>query len=914
LSHQVSALFHSEWYETIERYQPGDELLRIVRALLPPTWRLTRRASWFSVIPPACPLPKQGWKIHVSATPDNCEEILRQTAIFCITQEVAFKFSLDTFCVRLSTSTLWPREACGKFLTIYPLHEHHFCDLIEALYPILRHFSGPYILSDKRYKDAEVLSYRYGGITGISQLSVSGEQKQVLLSPQGELIPDQRTPYWDPPEWASDPFDLAPGDTTDTEEDNCTLKAGRYCIQEALEFSVDGGVYLAVDTHSTQPVIIKEARRSVHFDTRGKSATDRLEAEYRLLQQLQETGITPVPIDLFWDWEHLFLVEEYIAGIELNQFVVQFLPLIRYSPEPQVILDYGEKLKKIWCHLAQAIAVLHERGIIYGDFSLRNIIVSDSEQGTIRLIDLEAAWEEGSGSSARIATPGFSSPAQAKLTGKRQDMYAFGSILLGTLFPINALLTLEPAAAKTFLSAASRDLGLPPELPQLIEDCMSESEVVQPTPRQAIEVIQQARQHLPEVPPPLPPVEREELLEVIGQTLSYIHASADYSRVDRLFPSDPAIFSTNPLSIAYGAAGVTYALALIEGEVPVRMRTWLLSRSFHQDHLPPGLYVGLAGIAWALWEMGLPEMAVQTLQQASNHQLLWDAADLFSGAAGYGLACLRFALATHDSVWLKRARHVGEWLLHTKQGEQDEGYCWPDQDGTVRLGYARGASGVGLYLLYLGMITQEARFLEAGSQAVAFDLDHLTVRDEQGHLTVPCAFADPSDHVVYPYWLSGSAGIASILLRFWRYTGETRYRHVLECLAPDTFSSYTVFPGLFQGLAGLGNFLLDAYQFTGEEHYLQRAHQTAQGVLRFKLRRPQGVAFPGEQLLRISTDFGTGGAGIALFLHRLAGARQGQSNFNFTLDHVLPEHLRCTSLQESGEHSPKDEQNELARI
>jgi tRNA A-37 threonylcarbamoyl transferase component Bud32 len=689
VSHQLFALFHRDWYESFERYQSGEELLRIVRAALPLTWRLCRQACWFSAFPPAYALPRQGWKIHISATPTNCEEILRQAATFCIEQGVAFKFSLDIFCLQISTSALWTREGSGKFITIYPLNESHFCQVMEGLYHILRRFEGPYILSDKRYKDAGVLFYRYGGIAGRRQLSVSGEQKLVLLSPQGELVPDQRTPYWNPPEWVHDPFTLASDDTANAEEPDCTLKGGRYCIQEALRLSVDGGVYLATDTHCMRQVIIKEARPAVHIDARGKSATDRLEEEYRLLLQLRETGITPVPIDLFWDWEHLFLVEEYIAGLELNQFVVRRLPLIKTDPERHVILDYAEKLTKIWSQLARAIAMLHEQGIIYGDLSLKNIIVCDDEQGTVRLVDLESAWQEKSGSAAHLGTPGFSNPALAKLSGKRQDIYAFGSVLLGTLFPINTLLTLDPTVAHTFLQAACRDLGLPPELSRLIEDCISEDAAVQPALRQAIEVIQQARLQMPEKITLSSPVERDVLLDVIDQTIKYIHASADYARTDRLFPADPAVFSTNPLSMAYGAAGVTYAIVRIEGTVPGRMRTWLLSQDFHQDHLPPGLYVGLAGIAWAFWEMDLPDVAIQILHRTWQHPLLWDAADVFSGAAGYGLACLRFALATNDTNWLEYAQQIGAWLLRTKK-ECQEGYYWPYQDGTIHSGYARG--------------------------------------------------------------------------------------------------------------------------------------------------------------------------------------------------------------------------------
>ena len=55
----------------------------------------------------------------------------------------------------------------------------------------------------------------------------------------------------------------------------------------------------------------------------------------------------------------------------------------------------------------------------------------------------------------------------------------------------------------------------------------------------------------------------------------------------------------------------------------------------------------------------------------------------------------------------------------------------------------------------------------------------------------------------------------------------------------------------------------------------------------FAIERPTGIAFPGENLLRISTDFATGSAGIGLFLDRLV--KQG-SEFNFHPDRfLLPE-------------------------
>jgi hypothetical protein len=120
-----------------------------------------------------------------------------------------------------------------------------------------------------------------------------------------------------------------------------------------------------------------------------------------------------------------------------------------------------------------------------------------------------------------------------------------------------------------------------------------------------------------------------------------------------------------------------------------------------------------------------------------------------------------------------------------------------------------------------------------------------------------------------PYWRFGGAGIGSVLIRFASILGEARYRDLAEKAANSVASKYTVFPGQFAGLTGIGEFLLDMYYFTGKDQYLNDAFKIADGVLLFQIRRPEGLAWPGEELLRISTDYGTGSAGVGMFLHRL---------------------------------------------
>ena len=110
---------------------------------------------------------------------------------------------------------------------------------------------------------------------------------------------------------------------------------------------------------------------------------------------------------------------------------------------------------------------------------------------------------------------------------------------------------------------------------------------------------------------------------------------------------------------------------------------------------------------------------------------------------------------------------------------------------------------------------------------------------------------------------------------------------MLNLLMPDTFRDYTAFPTLFTGLAGLGDLQLDVFGFTGDDRYRSEAIQITEGILRFQIEKPDGIAFPGEQLTRISTDFGSGSAGIALFLSRLANEENKHPSFNFMLDDLL---------------------------
>ena len=127
---------------------------------------------------------------------------------------------------------------------------------------------------------------------------------------------------------------------------------------------------------------------------------------------------------------------------------------------------------------------------------------------------------------------------------------------------------------------------------------------------------------------------------------------------------------------------------------------------------------------------------------------------------------------------------------------------------------------------------------------------------------------DPKSNIVSPYWLNGSAGVGAAVLRYSLVFPEEGLSELVTCFARDATRMYTFMPGYYMGLAGLGDYLLDVYHLTGDRVARRGADRVATGLNVFAKEHQGHFLFPGNQLLRHSSDFATGSAGIAMFLHR----------------------------------------------
>ncbi len=882
-------LLDKDYHESLNAYVPRKaDFYDQVCSKLPSGWQISRQGIWFHCGCPQNIVPQQGWKIHVSATPCNASEVLeRVTSVLVQSCDADFKFVLDMSLLFLVNSKNWSRGGSGKFLTIYPSDSNHFLDLIEKIHQATKGLQGPYILSDHRYTNSGVVYYRYGGMRRYDVLNVEGERVPMLVGPDGSEIPDERLAYPVTPSWASEL--LSVDKPHQPSEDAHTLNHGRYRVEDVFDFSNAGGVYKAIDEQTGQQVVIKEARPHVNSTPDGYDAVAMLKKEYRLLSMIQDEGIAPKPIELFQEWEHWFLVEEHIEGTPLGTHSAMNNVLLRTRPERQDYEEWYESFRALSLNLIRIVNVLHSRNIVFADLSPNNLIVLPG--GTsLKIIDFEGAYEIGIDGASGIFTPGFIS--DNRLAGgsaaMEDDYYAMGAVLMSYLFPVNSLFHLKPRAKQEIMSSIQDDAHLPGPVANMVLGLMNGDPAQRPRSAEILDVLECHRTLAPgpqRAEKPVP--DDHDYHDLLQGIVTHLQDAANYNRHDRLYPSDPKLFATNPLSIAYGAAGAGYALYKVTGESQQATVDWIMRHKITPETYSPGLYVGTSGIAWGLLEMGARDQAEEVFRQASQHHLLHQSPDIFHGSAGWGMACLKFFMETGNEFYLEAARQAGNVLLGSRQ--ESEYGCYWESTQELRLGLAHGSAGIALFFLYLYLATGEENFLAAGQQALDFDLS-FAIETKDGGLSWPESVQGQSP--VYPYWRFGSAGMGQVVLRYNKLLANDSYRFILEKIFVDTDRKYAVFPGLFNGLTGLGDFLLGMYEFSGENRFLEAAARVAQGIMMFRVER-RGTAFPGDSLSRLSCDYGTGSAGIALFLNRLLGRQKSDFMLDplFTMSNKSQEQL-----------------------
>lgn len=323
--------------------------------------------------------PTQGWKIHVSCFYNNYKEILEITSTYCTTNKVDFKFINNEAILYSLLSKNANRVSSGKFITIYPNNTNEFKAIISDLYLLLKEFKGPYILTDKRFKDNKVLYYRYG-------LFVSNEvDPGYIYDSRGNKYIDIEGPFYTKRDFVRDPF---------TEEDKSD-KNGKgkigidIHIEGSLQMNNGGGIYKGYVRKDDLPVVIKEARPYIGV-TEDLTSIFFRRNERRNLLKLKNCKYVPNIVDYFKEWEHEFLIEEYIEGKTLQNFIYDnTLVTLNYTNKEE-IQNRIIKIKKVVLNMLNALDYLHSINFIVNDISPNNIIID--QMNNVSFIDLEDSF------------------------------------------------------------------------------------------------------------------------------------------------------------------------------------------------------------------------------------------------------------------------------------------------------------------------------------------------------------------------------------------------------------------------------------------------------------------------------------------------------------------------------------------
>lgn len=837
------------FFETSARRDDQGSLFPAARRPAPPGWQRAERGSWIVARPPsAVSAPQQGWKVHVSASAEQAEEVIELVWRYCVPRRLPFKFLRSQAALLTANSKYASRGSSGKLLALYPPTDSALKATLDGLGAALRGYRGPYILSDLRW-GAGPLHVRYGGFTERFCDGPDGEPVLAIAGPGGRLVPDERPPVFRPPSWVAMP-DFLTRQLAAREAEQAAAGSLPYQIERALHFSNAGGVYLARDPATGDQVVLKEARPLAGLDRTGRDAVARLRNEWDVLRSLGDVPFAPRALRYLTCWEHQFLVQEYVPGESLLTARAVRHPLGGSDPSEEKIAEYAHWALGVLGQIDAALAELHRRGITYGDLHPANVLLRPD--GRVVFLDFELAGKVSDPRPPGLGAPGFTSPAVSP--GVAADRFALGCVRLSMFVPLTPLLQWDKDKLEAFLGFATRRFRLPRGFARQVR-----RDITPGLRRPAVDPARATRPFPGGIAAPRtggPDLDRPRQLwaepgwpRLRAAIAEGILASATPERDDRLFPGDPQQFMLGGHTLAYGAAGVLAALAAAGFPGQDRHCDWLVRACQRRVAQRPGLLTGLHGAAYALDRLGRRDEAVRMLCRATELRQP-TSYTLTGGQAGIGLSLLHFARATGDPAWLRLAEKCAAQILDGQDAAPA---------GSGPCGLTRGWSGPALFLTRLHEATGDAAALD-GAQA-ALERDLARCQD------MPDGAAYVYDGVrALPFLADGSAGVGLALAAVRAHRDDQRYARIAHGIDLACRAEMVIEPGLFHGYAGLL-----AYRcYRGDKDAAPSAARLAWHAISHRGH----PVFPGRLLMRVSADLATGAAGVLLTLYGLASGEE----------------------------------------
>lgn len=814
---------------------------------MPPGWVSRASSDWLAFAPAGHEGPRQGWKIHVTATVDDAAACIKQVADVLFDKETPFKVCRTRQRYVRSNSKYGNRAGSGKLITVYPADDNQFVAYLDLLEASTRNFRpGPYILTDRRWRDSNVY-YRYGAFVR-QEFEHEGKTLLGIADESGQMVEDQRVPGYSVPDWVNVPAKVREEEQFRDQEEG----SGRlinYGIESALHFSNGGGVYSGRDQRTDESVVLKEGRPRAGLDGTLVDAFDRIGHEARMFHRLGACAYVPRNIDDFVEWEHRFLVMSHVEGTHMGRYIAENYPFQR-SLDP---CDYVESITEIVADAVAGLTSIHSRGVALGDVQPTNIIIREDESETrVCFIDLEAAGNPSNPGSKALATPGYFARFDDPL-GHR-DWVGLLRVIRMALLPMATMEFMAPEKLPAMRAWIRANLGATADdcLQQVIDAALHEGYSITDLPETEPRAWNRDAQNADR---------QASLLDQLGGMV-IDHCDPTTTR---LAPGDVRQWTRagGDLSVAYGGAGI--AMALWRSGLSSRLPQQWAEHLAVEDLLDtaPGLLAGRAGIACVLAEVGDEERAkvvFDSLRHGDSQSL---GIDLDSGLSGIGLGLLGASEHFSSEAYLEAACQTAD-LIMAKGTEEDA--LRLDETDVTPTGLFYGWAGPSLFLSCLSRKTGSTKHREAAESFLDKELDRLDAHHETRLIRAP-------DGRLMSYLSLGSAGLLLPMAALEPDAFDQRWADEVAGIMHASTTRPCANFGLFRGFVGLqwATNWLEATGATNSDENLTSI--LADELDLYLIDDKSGIATPGDFMLRRSCDLATGASGLICVLNDIGTRR-----------------------------------------
>ena len=800
-------------------------------------WVVSKEDSfWTMYFIPEIKVIEQGFKIHVSTTYENAATTLNIVSKLLVELKVAFKHVKDKRSLYNMYSKHGSRTSAGKFITIYP-NEEEFVPLLKKLEEVLRDQpKGPYILTDRRWKNSNVY-YRYGGFTNLKDEN----GRHCIVDPKGELIVDERKPKFHLPYFVELPDEIKKEDelmkATDSKIDN---PLNLYNIESVLRFSNAGGIYKATRKSDGKKCVIKEARYEIGLDGQGRNAMDRLQTEYEALSKLKGvTGVVQL-LDYFEVWENKSLVIEFVEGISLHSWTSVNYPFSRKKD----VKEYCGKVIKIIERLKTIVEQMHQRNVSMCDLQHQNIIIDENLE--INIIDFETAEDVNNDSVQAMATRGFSNIHNT--IAKDRDWYSLNRIIQFLLLPIGPVYDMDMSLNLKHCLWIYNNFGS--EMYEYFYNFQMETrDKITNFDKIFSDTFDIAKYQI-DIGKTRESVNVVDILDKLKNSLLENCNSKFKGFINgdiRQYELDCGL-----LNLQNGGFGAILALLRLDNFTDD-------SKQWIEDQIPDllnsnynnGLLTGRSGIACVLYECGYKKEAVQLMDIIiDSYDKNSEDMSLRSGLAGIGIALACIGKEENKQTYLSLAKEISQNLIdRVDNNEESISSEWEGYSAGLLDGYA----GISIFLTLLYEITKNEKYLSFSEMLIDKELSNGIYSDENGSLLL----RDSKSNRMYPYLSNGSLGLGVAITALNRTNKIFCFQDEFEAIIKSTDYRIVLEPGLLDGISGF--LLADCFQEDND------SIEEILGTLSlFVFGNSETYRVPGKMFYKFSSDIHTGVAGVIL--------------------------------------------------